>query len=297
MPTSETMYLPKPIVYTDFELICRDFARYELKDDSFDYEMVGSSGDSQNGIDIISGKNKRGNYICIQCKDFYKGNYSGKKFCEIIEKDIEMACEKYPGSIEEFIVMTALDRKAKYQDAVRKRDWKNLVPKVYYWEDISKVIKENSDLLKKHYPQIYYIGYSESYIKTENYFYNPDNNSIEKNSITVKPRHIMFSYNENNQVIIAAEVFICNGLEKSINIYEFEYLALGTDEELICDGKFTDTNITIECNNYTLYNASFIGNSIKTKRFIIPNRIKCFWSAKYKPVEYYTQAEERAKNN
>lgn len=139
MPTSALMQLPKSKSAEEFESLCVDILPY-LEDNKF--HRYGRNGQPQNGIDLSSDDNS----IVVQCKNYF----NPKNFVKQIEADYSEALIKF--EFKKFIAMTALDRDVKIQNEVLQID---STIKIYFWEDIQKIICENTNILRTYYPSIY----------------------------------------------------------------------------------------------------------------------------------------------
>lgn len=143
MPTSPIMILPKSNSAEEFESICKDVL--ELKYD-MDFVFYGRKGQKQDGIDLYA-KSTNGSYVIVQCKNYHKSTF--EKFRSQLSDDINSS-KNLGVEIEEFIVMTALDRDAKVQKFISEYS----VPfpvSVLFWDDIQDKLCSNKRLLKKYY--------------------------------------------------------------------------------------------------------------------------------------------------
>ncbi|WP_396214103.1 hypothetical protein [Gemmatimonas sp.] len=109
----------------------------------------GRSGQKQNGVDIYGrpehlAKGSDAYIAAAQCK--------ATATLDIDTVRAEVASlEGFKPFPAEFIVLTTASRDATVQTAVRAESWVLRV-EVLFWEDISLLISEHTDLLKKHFP-------------------------------------------------------------------------------------------------------------------------------------------------
>ena len=139
MPTPSLMQLPKSRAAEEFENLCADVLPY-LEDTKF--HRYGRNGQPQNGIDLSSDDNT----IVVQCKNYFKPDNFVKK----IESDYLQASKEF--TFQKFIAMTALDRNAKIQNEISQI---NSSIKIYFWEDIQKIVCENKNILYFYYSSIF----------------------------------------------------------------------------------------------------------------------------------------------
>lgn len=147
MPTTSLAKLPKSKSAEEFETLCKDILinMYNLK-----FEIYGRKGQCQKGIDI-RGLCKNNNYIVAQCKNYFNQK-SANSLINKIKDDIERA-EELPFNIEKFIVMTALDRDVKVQNAIDEiRKNCSFDIETLFWDDIEEDICNSKNLINKYYP-------------------------------------------------------------------------------------------------------------------------------------------------
>ncbi len=279
MSVPPMMHLPKTLSPEEFELMCADVMPYLPAGRNLDYELYASRGEKQHGIDIKSKTelpNKK--FICAQCKNYVKKEYKPEDFVKIIESDLKKAYKNF--EIETFIIMTALDRSGVYQTEVDEHDWTPYTkPIVYYWEDIAKVILEHPALLKTYYPSFFYEFGTHSFGNTSGFFFNPDNNKAIEGVVSINPRYVIFERRDNNEVVLKAQMFICNGTKNKVRIKEVPYLALADDKMLLCEAFFdlSDKRIELKKGESIIYVFDFNLEHVFTNSLIIPNYLHCYW--------------------
>lgn len=149
MPTPVLMHLPKTSSPEEFELLCRDVLNL-MRNQNF--QLYGRKGQYQNGIDLYADL-PDGGRIVAQCKNYLTSD-TGSRLVEFLKKDLASASADK--SIQEFIIMTALDRDTKVQNELSKLvSDHSFTITTYFWDDIAAIIVSNTDLLIKYYPSLY----------------------------------------------------------------------------------------------------------------------------------------------
>ncbi|MBQ7783095.1 MAG: hypothetical protein IJ368_03915 [Oscillospiraceae bacterium] len=148
MPTPSQMQLPRSKSPEEFECLCKDVLPYLIQGTEF--EIYGRKGQLQNGIDLYSVDQK----IVVQCKNYFEPYNLVKQ----IKSDYSQALQKLNIiPFETFIAMTALQRDVKIQNEILQINRKTDAPKIkiYFWEDIAKVVCENIKILRDYYPSFF----------------------------------------------------------------------------------------------------------------------------------------------
>lgn len=149
MPTLNSMEIPKPQDWQDFERLVESYARLTWPEGMT--ALVGGAGQKQHGVDICV-RYGRVNYIGLQCKKVSKLTYNQ------IEKEIEKA-KNFKPALSHYLIATSINKKAELQEKVNilnsKHNEKNLFSiDILFWEDIIGAIITNDEIFEKHYPQL-----------------------------------------------------------------------------------------------------------------------------------------------
>ncbi len=147
MPTPSQMQLPPSKSAEEFECLCKDVLPY--LEQGTEFEIYGRKGQLQNGIDLYSVDQK----IVVQCKNYYKPYNLVKQ----IKSDYSQASQKLNIPFKAFIAMTSLARDVKIQNEILQINSKTDTPKIkiYFWEDITKVVCENIKIYHNYYPSLF----------------------------------------------------------------------------------------------------------------------------------------------
>ncbi|WP_025857571.1 restriction endonuclease [Pseudomonas sp. CHM02] len=150
MPTLQTMNLPKPLNWQEFESIVRDAMSQKWKSSTL--TKNGRPGQKQQGVDIF-GPDDLGRATGIQCKRF-----SGALDLKTVEDEIEKAA-KFKGNLTTLFIATTSDHDSKLQEQVRVLSEQRASQKLFavgilFWEEIVAGLVLNSSVFSNHYPQL-----------------------------------------------------------------------------------------------------------------------------------------------
>lgn len=150
MPTLQSMELPIPKNWQDFEAIVLDAQAQRWKSTSL--QKNGRHGQKQNGVDIY-GPDDIGRRVGIQCK-----RYKPPLKLEHVTDEIDKA-EKFVGPLTTLFIATTSDYDAKLQQQVRVLSDKRVANGKFavgllFWDDIVGGLLLNPAVLRVHYPQI-----------------------------------------------------------------------------------------------------------------------------------------------
>ena len=150
MPTIQSMELPIPSNWQDFEILVRDAQAQRWK--STTLQKNGRPGQRQNGVDIY-GPDEIGRPVGIQCKR-YKPPLKLKDVTDEITK-----AETFKGRLTALFVATTADHDAKLQEQVRLLSDKRVAVGKFavaliYWEDVIGGLLLNPAVFQAHYPQV-----------------------------------------------------------------------------------------------------------------------------------------------
>jgi hypothetical protein len=150
MPTIQSIELPKPKNWQDFETMVCDAMSQRWK--SPDMQKNGRPGQTQNGVDIY-GPDAIGRRVGVQCKRV-KESLSMKVVTEEIA-----AAETFIGSLSALYIATTSDYDSVLQKDVRLLSDKRVAGgkfavSLIFWEEVINGLILNSAVFKAHYPQI-----------------------------------------------------------------------------------------------------------------------------------------------
>lgn len=150
MPTVQSMQLPLPQHWQEFETLVRD--AQAVKWGSPTLEKNGRPGQEQHGVDIY-GPDYLGRPVGIQCK-----RYKGPLKLDVVLEEISNA-EAFKGLITTLYVATTADHDSKLQEQVRIRSEQRakagkFAVGIIFWDEIVSGLVLNSAVLKAHYPQL-----------------------------------------------------------------------------------------------------------------------------------------------
>jgi hypothetical protein len=150
MPTIQSMQLPVPSNWQDFETIVRDAQAQRWK--STTLQKNGRSGQQQQGVDIY-GPDDSGRPVGIQCK-----RYKDPLRLKDITVEIESA-ENFNGHLNTLFLATTTDYDAKLQQQVRLLSETRVAQDKFaigllFWDDIVSGLLLNPAVFRAHYPQI-----------------------------------------------------------------------------------------------------------------------------------------------
>lgn len=150
MPTIQSVELPIPKNWQDFESIVRDAQALRWK--STTLQKNGRPGQRQNGIDIY-GPDDIGRFVGIQCK-CYKPPLKLKHVTDEIKK-----AESFKGKLVTLFIATTADYDANLQQQVRLLSDKRVAMGQFavallFWDDIVGGLLLNPAVFHAHYPQV-----------------------------------------------------------------------------------------------------------------------------------------------
>jgi hypothetical protein len=150
MPTVQSMHLPLPQHWQDFETLVRD--AQAVKWNSPTLEKNGRPGQEQHGVDIY-GPDYLGRPVGIQCKRF-----KGPLKLDVVLDEISNA-EAFKGFMTTLYLATTADHDSKLQEQVRLRSEKRakegkFAVGLLFWDEIVSGLVLNPAVLKAHYPQL-----------------------------------------------------------------------------------------------------------------------------------------------
>lgn len=150
MPTIQSMELPVPKNWQDFEAIVRDAQAQRWRSPTL--QKNGRPGQKQKGVDIW-GQDEIGRPVGIQCKR-YKSSLKLEQVTDEIGK-----AEHFKGHLTALFIATTADHDAKLQEQVRLLSDKRVAQDHFavallFWDDIVGSLLLNPAVFKAHYPQI-----------------------------------------------------------------------------------------------------------------------------------------------
>lgn len=149
MPTVQSMDLPLPKQWQEFEKIVRD--AQALRWNSAGLQMNGRPGQKQAGVDIF-GPDEIGRLVGVQCKRFSKA-LTMKEATDEISK-----AEKFKGRLSALYLAITGDHDSKFQGEIRELSDKRVASGQFavatlYWDEIVSSLLLNPAVFKAHYPQ------------------------------------------------------------------------------------------------------------------------------------------------
>jgi hypothetical protein len=149
MPTIQSMHLPLPQHWQEFEGIVRDAQANRWRSPSL--QKNGRSGQSQNGVDIY-GPDDLGRLVGIQCK-----RYAGPLKLSDVLDEIDNA-NSFKGQLSTLYIATTAGHDSKLQEQVRilsetRAQQGKFVAGVLFWDEIVAGLVINPTVLRAHYPQ------------------------------------------------------------------------------------------------------------------------------------------------
>lgn len=151
MPTTQTVHLPKPTDWDEFERIC--LSACELRWSTTRLTRHGRRGQAQQGVDIF-GDDNLGRPVGVQCKNTIAGISS-----KVIDQEITNAESFSPGLASLYIATTA-DTDASLQQYVRVKSLERLKSNkftvdILFWGDVTHDLVRSQDTLQRLYPQFF----------------------------------------------------------------------------------------------------------------------------------------------
>ena len=150
MPTVQTMQLPMPLNWQEFESITRDALVNQWRSPSL--QKNGRVGQKQKGVDIY-GPDYLGRLVGVQCKK-YKGKLEMKTVLDEI-----INAEKFEGRLSTLYIATTTEHDSFLQEKIRVLSEKRahqgkFVVGVLFWDEIVAGLMLNPASVSAHYPQI-----------------------------------------------------------------------------------------------------------------------------------------------
>lgn len=150
MPTIQSMYLPIPKNWQDFENIVCDALSQRWK--STTLQKNGRPGQKQDGVDIY-GPDDIGRPVGIQCKRY-------KTLLKLKDVTNEIGnADAFKGHLTTLFIATTADYDAPLQQKVRELSDQRVAQgkfavSLIFWDDIVKGLLLNPAIFRAHYPQI-----------------------------------------------------------------------------------------------------------------------------------------------
>jgi SLAP domain-containing protein len=95
-------------------------------------------------------------------------------------------------------------------------------------------------------------------VADENYFFNENNNIIEENNISIRPRYV---YWENGYLV--AECFVINGFDYTITQIEVDSFSISNHSGLIASASFgMINNVTLQPNEHVIWTFKYAPNAV-----------------------------------
>lgn len=152
MPTIQTVHLPKPTDWDEFEKICLMACENRWAPTSL--TRHGRPGQAQQGVDIY-GKDNLNRLTGVQCK-----NTVGGISAKTIDAEI-LNAEKFRPALGVLYIATTADSDAPIQRYIREksaeREKANKFPvDIMFWGDVARDLGRNANTLQILYPQFFY---------------------------------------------------------------------------------------------------------------------------------------------
>lgn len=149
MPTIQSMELPVPKNWQDFETLVRDAQAERWQSPTL--QKNGRPGQKQDGVDIY-GPDGDGKPVGIQCK-----RYKSLKL-NVITQEVKNA-EAFSAPLTTLFIATTTDHDAKLQAEVRsisksREKGGKFGVAILFWEDIVASLLLNPHVFQSHYPQV-----------------------------------------------------------------------------------------------------------------------------------------------
>lgn len=159
MSTLNSMEIPKPQNWQDFECLVESYLRIRWPDSMT--TPFGRTGQSQNGVDIYL-RDENAFFTGVQCKKVERLTYTE------IEKEIDKAKNFVP-PLNHYIIATSMNKSARLQERInvlnsQHHDQGIFSINILFWEDIIALIITDEKVFAQHYPQL--LPYNE---KIDNY--------------------------------------------------------------------------------------------------------------------------------
>ena len=152
MPSFNSLQIPQPANWQDFETLCCDLWRSIWKDPNT--KKHGRQGQSQQGVDIYGKPDQGECWAGVQCKG--KDSYDNKTLTEKEVKAEVRKAKSFDPKLSQFIIATTGKKDTKIERLARKitdkHQKKNLFSvDVWGWEDIIGQLAGFPDLIEIHY--------------------------------------------------------------------------------------------------------------------------------------------------
>lgn len=150
MPTLQSLRLPTPTNWQDFETIVRDAQAQRWG--SVRLQKNGRPGQAQHGVDIY-GPDEIGRPVGIQCKCYREQLQLKDITAEVVN------AETFVGRLTTLFIATTTDHDAPLQQQVRMLSDSRVAQGKFavallYWDDIVASLLLNPEVFQAHYPQI-----------------------------------------------------------------------------------------------------------------------------------------------
>lgn len=150
MPTLQSMRLPTPTNWQDFETIVRDAQAQRWG--SVTLQKNGRPGQAQHGVDIY-GPDDIGRPVGLQCKCYREQLQLKDVIAEVAN------AETFDGPLTTLFIATTTDHDANLQQQVRTLSDSRVAQGKFavallYWDDIVGSLLLNPEVFQAHYPQI-----------------------------------------------------------------------------------------------------------------------------------------------
>jgi hypothetical protein len=158
MPFLPALSLPPLRNWQDFEDLCCDLWRGIWNNP--DVQRNGRDGQAQKGVDIYGRPDQGQKWAGVQCK--LKNPLVGARLSpKEIQEGVAHARQFQP-QLSRFVIATTSPRDSQLQAAVRQIDEAqrkagSFSVTVFFWEDIVSSLGDFPDLLKKYYPQFFFL--------------------------------------------------------------------------------------------------------------------------------------------
>ncbi|MEM9556870.1 MAG: SUMF1/EgtB/PvdO family nonheme iron enzyme [Acidobacteriota bacterium] len=140
--------LPRPRNWQDFEDLALDLFRALWQSPMA--SKNGRSGQPQAGVDVFGQSADGARWFGVQCK---------KKFDQPVtaaELEGELAkAQKFNPTLSKYILATTAPRDAAIQERARELSTRTLEVAVFAWDDVCEALDGRTDLLRKHFPDVY----------------------------------------------------------------------------------------------------------------------------------------------
>lgn len=150
MPTIQTMELPIPKNWQEFETIVRDAQAQRWKTTAL--QKNGRPGQKQHGVDIV-GPDEIGRRVGVQCKRYKTPLTLKTVIAEVANAD------DFKPKLSALFVATTAEHDSKLQEQVRALSDKRVAKGQFavallFWDEIVSSLLLNPAVFKAHYPQI-----------------------------------------------------------------------------------------------------------------------------------------------